>query len=368
MNAAAVVLLPVIGATVVLVTLADIFLTVLHPGSGRGPLRRPLSQGVWHAFRFVAVRLADDRRRRLLTYCGPVLVAVTIAVWPLLLILGWALIYRPALGTGLVAANGATAQTWPNAVYVSGFSLTTLGTGDVVPTTDTYRILIIVEAATGFSVVTMVITYFLSLYNAIAQRKTFAATLDHQSNRTGDSIEMVIRLAASSSQSLLTALTATGQAVEHMYQAHQSYPVLRWFHYREVRYALPRILFMALDTAALTSSALDLSHGADHEPMAVLVIDGAAQDLLRELVPLTAQQLAAASEEAAARTRFTAAVAAFQQAGLTARDDRFAIEKYLRLRRVWEHRLRMLTQSMLYDWTDIQPVPDREQRASRPAG
>jgi hypothetical protein len=207
----------------------------------------------------------------------------------------------------------------------------------------------------------------LSLYNAIAQRKTFGATLDHQSDRTADSIEMVIRLAAADTRSLLTALTATGQAVEQMFQAHQSYPVLRWFHYCEVRYAMPRILFVALDAAALTSSALDLSHGADHEPMAVVLVDGAAQDLLRDLLPRTAPQPAAPPQEAAARTRFAAAVTAFRQAGLPVRDDHIAVEKYLRRRAAWEHRLRTLTQSMLYDWADIQPVPHHEQRETRPA-
>jgi hypothetical protein len=67
------VLLRLAGTGVLLVTLADIFFTVLFPATGHGPLRRPLSYLVWHAFRGPARTLRGRRRRDLLAYAGPTL-------------------------------------------------------------------------------------------------------------------------------------------------------------------------------------------------------------------------------------------------------------------------------------------------------
>lgn len=351
------------GALVVVVTLADVFLTVLFPASGHGPLRKPLSRSIWWCFRTVGRRLSGQRSRAFLTYCGPVLVVLSIAVWPLLLVVGWAMIYLPTLGTGLVASSGETVRTWVNALYVSGWSLTTLGTGDIVPTSGLYRMLMVVEAATGFSVVTMVVTYFLSVYSAITQRKTFAAALHHRTGRTGDSVRLITGLASQGDvSSVIGELSSTGSELQHMFQTHESYPVLRWFHFRQVRYASPRILLTALDAAALAGSALDVGRGGAGDMPAVVLVDGAARDLLRDLlrdlVPETSGgRSGEPGEDEALRRRFTDAVAAFRGAGLAVREDPQAAEDYLRRRAEWEPSLRALAAAMLYEWDEVRPGP-----------
>jgi len=264
------------GAVVLAVTLADVFLTVLYPSSGRGPLRRPLTWLVWHAFTVPARRMAPDSQRRLLGYCGPTLVGVSIAAWPLMLVLGWALVFYPALGSGVVASSGPTSRDWSTAVYFSGFSLTTLGTGDVVPTTGLYRILTVVEAGTGFAVVTMVVSYFLTLYGAITQRKTFAAELHHRTHGTGDGARLVSGVAGQDGLSaVLSQLASTGSYMERLSETHRSYPVLRYFHYREPRYSLPRILLVTLDATTLVGAALaDLPRPLGDDPPALALVRG----------------------------------------------------------------------------------------------
>lgn len=351
------VLLRVAGVLVVLLTLADIFFTVLFPGSGHGPLRRPMCRLVWHAVRRLARLMTARRRRGFLAYTGPVLVALSIAVWPVLLICGWALIYYPALGTGVVASSGPTSREWFTAFYFSGFSLTTLGTGDIVPTTGLWRWVTVTEAAVGFAVVSMVITYFLSLYSAIVQRRTFGAALDHRTLRTGSSARLVVALAAQGGTSALVGqLSSTGEFLERMFQTHELYPVLRYFHYRDVRYALPRILLITLDATALLGAVLEgagrrrLSHGA-----AVALVEGAAQDLLRELVPDPFAQAPASGDEGWWRDRLAVVLKQFRAAGLDVRADAAAVEEYLRRRRTWDGPLRALAGVMLYDWAEIEP-------------
>ena len=356
------ILIQVAGVLVVLVTLVDIFFTVLFPASGHGPLRRPMTRTTWHAFRGVARRLPSTRRRGFLAYAGPVLVGLSIAMWPVLLIAGWAMIYYPALGTGVVASGRPMSRDWGTAFYFSGFSLTTLGTGDVVPAGALWRWVCVTEAAVGFAVVTMVITYFLSLYSAIVQRKTFAAGLDHRTQGRGDSAQLVIALAVQGGSSALVGqLSTMGEFLERTFQTHQSYPVLRYFHYRQIRYALPRILLLTLDAATLLPATLEgedrrkLSDGA-----AVALVYGAAQDLLHELVPKAFLGGSPADDENEWQARLAVEVERFRAAGLKVRSDADAVGEYVERRRTWDGPLRALAAEMLYDWGEIETQPGHD--------
>lgn len=52
-------------------------------------------------------------------------------------------------------------------------------------------------------------------------------------------------------------LASLGSFMLGVLQTHQAYPVLRYFHFREVYYALPRLIFVALDAATLICAATD---------------------------------------------------------------------------------------------------------------
>ena len=120
--------------------------------------------------------------------------AANVVVWVCVLILAFACIYWPALGTAIRTSHGPTRTTFSTALYVSGYALTTMGSGGVLPQTGPYRLILVLEAAIGFSTVTMVVTYFLSLYNALVQRNTFALSLQHRSANTADAAELIARL------------------------------------------------------------------------------------------------------------------------------------------------------------------------------
>ena len=97
-----------VGAAIVLLTLLDVFFTVLFPASGHGPIRNPLASAVWRCFRLIGSMTTGQRRRNFLSYSGPVLFTITFIVWFLLLVTGWAMIYKPALGTAITASSGPT--------------------------------------------------------------------------------------------------------------------------------------------------------------------------------------------------------------------------------------------------------------------
>lgn len=346
------VVVTVLGVLLVLLVLADVFLTVLFPASGHGPLREPLSRWTWRRLVGIGGRLPPERRRRLLAYSGPVIISQTILVWLLLLILGWALVYLPALGTGIVAAQGRTDDGFATALYVSGFTVTTLGTGDVVPVDPVYRLLVVTEAAVGFSVVTLVLTYFLSTYGAVTRRRTFASQLHHQTFGTGSAAHLLAGLTDGQGRLAGRAeLAAIASHLTEMGETHTSYPVLAYFHYRHERYAIPRMLLVALEAGALVRSAIRPSSCPELLRSAVLVqLEDAAQGLLDELLEDERADGVAHGRCEEWRRRYSAAHGVLAAAGLPVTDEEDGARRYVTLRSRWDGRLRSLARTGGYDW------------------
>ena len=356
MGTGTVICLRVVGGAAVLVTLADVFFTVLFPASGHGPIRRPLSRETWRAFATLGRRLRAPIRRRFLAYSGPVQITTTILTWTTLLVVGWAMVFQPALGHGIEAARGSTDTGFDTALYYSGFALTTLGTGDVVPTTDSYRLLSVVEAALGFSVFTLVLTYFMSVYSALVSRKSFAAALHHRTFGTGVPVRLLVGL--SQGDDLPQArhqLSTLAEFLTHTSETHRSYPVLRYFHFREERYALPRVLLIALETATLVRSALsgqrydDLIHSSGAYQLAA-----AGKEALEELLPHVRPRPASCEERARWDRRFRDCAEQLRAAGVHVTPDLDAgASEYIAMREHWDAPLRALSAAMLYDWKEI---------------
>lgn len=189
-------LVQILGAVLVTVSLIDIYLTVLFPRLGSSLLSLRLGKGMWRLFRLIA-RIAPFKDEMLLAHSGPMLMIATVIIWVCLLISGFALIIWPELGSTIQSSDGWTETDFVTALYYSGFSLTTLGTGDLTPEASFQRLLIILEAAIGFSIFTLTITYLFSIYSAIIRRNTFALSLHHRSAGTADAAEILARLGAS---------------------------------------------------------------------------------------------------------------------------------------------------------------------------
>ncbi|MGN6611599.1 MAG: potassium channel family protein [Angustibacter sp.] len=352
-------LLPLGGAALVLLVIGDVFFTVLFPASGHGPIRRPLSKLTWRGFTLLARRMRHRTRRRFLAYSGPVQIAVTILVWVVLLLVGWALIYQPALRHGISAAKGPTNTDFATALYYSGFSLTTLGTGDVIASTDLYRLLTVVEAALGFSAFTMVLTYFLSIYNALVARKSFSATMHHRTFDTGEPVQLLVGLADDGElPQSRQQLAMFAEFLTHTSETHRSYPVLRYFHFRQHRYALPRLLLLALESATLMRTALegDRYRGLIRSS-AVYQLGAAGAQTLQELVPHAVPQSPTDEQIALWHRHFRASAEVLRGAGVAVTADlQQGADEYVALRARWDAPLRRLSEEMLYDWEDIEVV------------
>jgi hypothetical protein len=184
-----------------------------------------------------------------------------------------------------IASEGQTPTDFITALYYSGFSLTTLGVGDLVPKTAIYQLLTLIEAALGFSSFTITITYFLSLYNALIARNTFALSLYHRTDGTGDAAELIARLGASGElRGVQQDLSHIARDLIELLELQHSYPVLLYFRFRETYYTLPRVILLTIDTATLIKSALNADkYRSLVRSTAVVELWGGGMQILSEL-------------------------------------------------------------------------------------
>lgn len=172
MNGAATAISVLVGATLVVVALRDVFRTLWQP-AGEGGLSRWLSRVVWR----VTGRLGPSARQ----VAGPALLVLVIVVWVGLVVLGGALVYLPWLtdggfvyGSGLVPGDRAPLL---DALYLSTVVLGTLGFGDIVPSDGWLRLATATQALLGFSILTAAVSWITQVQAALARRRAAARLL-----------------------------------------------------------------------------------------------------------------------------------------------------------------------------------------------
>jgi hypothetical protein len=337
----------VLGLAIVGSALIDVFYTVLFPGSGHGPIRRNLARALRTVFR-VTNRLPSRLSGPLLSYAGPIEVTATLLSWFALLLLGWAAIYWPALGRGIAAAEGATDQSWATAVYFSGYNLTTLGLGDLVATSPAYRVLVVLEAATGFMVFTLAISYFVSVYSTLISRNTFARALHDRSRGTGRGWLVACALWEEGPVAAALHLDAMAAGLRQVAQTHSSYPVLQAFHYNHDFDALPRMLEVCLETTTLLRTTIDVRNPPRPElcGSALTEIDSAAEAIIESVGAVGSDARPTADELAAWRSHHREVTDALATAVVPVLP--YSVDDYLDARSRWDGPLRSLARALLY--------------------
>lgn len=161
-------LLRALGVLLVVAVGLDVFRTVLLP-SARGTTDRVLSGLLWRLARLAPGRLRPGARRA----SGPLSLVLTSATWYAGLLVGFALLYLPAV-EGLSYTPGVPfgAKGLAEALYLSGTALTTVGFGDVVGATTAVRALNVVEAASGLGVLTATLGYLPTIYSLVSELRT----------------------------------------------------------------------------------------------------------------------------------------------------------------------------------------------------
>jgi hypothetical protein len=142
--------------------------------------------------------------------------------------------------------------------YVSGTTLFTLGLGDVLPTTQAVRILIVAEAGTGLGFVALVIGYVPVLYTAFSTREIAVALLDARAGSPPTAGELLFRHNFNGGHHALTALLAEWEKwCAEMLETHISYPILCYYRSQHDNQSWLAALTAVLDTCALLITTIE---------------------------------------------------------------------------------------------------------------
>jgi Ion channel len=236
-------LLSLLGTALILVALRDIFDTLFHP-SGKGMLSRALPRFLWRGVRRIGVRypLAQE-------LCGPVTLLAVIASWAALLAVGWAFVFWPHLMGGFLLAPGLSSSAqggFVDALYLSLVTLTTLGYGDITPTSGWLKVLVPLEALVGFGLLTASLSWVVSLYPAFSRHRSLAhevSLVRKAESETGIGVRKMDPLAAEQMLgSLITQLIAVQTDLIH-------FPISYYFRSSKERFelstAMPCLLRLA---------------------------------------------------------------------------------------------------------------------------
>ena len=227
----------VLGAGLVLLMLVDVFRTLLYP-HGSGPVGRAIMRGFWLASRKI--------RGRGTLIAAPLAMAAVIGAWAGLAAIGWALLYLPHLSAGFVHGTGVPERgDFAEALYISLVTLSTVGFGEIVPVHPLLRLVVALQAVTGFGLLTATVTWILQTYPALNRRRALAHQLNLFREAAGPA--GVLSLDARHAAGLLESMAENVASVSiDLLAFHETY----YFREVEQRGSLPATLGYAQELAA----------------------------------------------------------------------------------------------------------------------
>lgn len=364
------VLLTIAGTGLILLVTYDVYATILHARARSGPIGETLNRTVWRSARAVAFRLPRQRRHRLLNIVGPLLLPSLIIIYLLLLITGFALIYYVRMPAQFVVEPEAANHPWIESVYFSGITLTTVGYGDISPHTTLMRLVALVESASGFALISLSVTYLITVYGALERKRAVAHSFYHQAEEGADVAGLIVHhFVEGRFYGLDATLRLATRDIQGLLESHVEHPVIHYFHPVEVYKSLPRMLFLLLETCAVIHSCLDGEEYREiHRHPVIRNLEATTHHVLFELdASLGLERRRARRNETGKEEsrrwegRYKATLRRLKDAGIkTWADEQRGLEAYRARREEWESSLHRFALYLGYDWDEI--TGDRDLR------
>lgn len=244
-----------IGLVMVFGVLRDAFETMILPRrvAGRVRVSKVFYSLTWKVWAGAGRRMgAGERREALLSTYGPISLLVLIGLWGVILITGFAFV---------LWAAGFDFPTAITGFYVSGWTFTTLGIGDLAPKTDLARLVTVAEAGIGFGFLAVVISYLPVLYQGFSRRETTISLLDELAGSPPSAGDLLRRAVAADEVHELVPLMATWEHwTAELLESHLSYQVLCYFRSQHENQSWVAALTAILDFSALWQASKTTGH------------------------------------------------------------------------------------------------------------
>lgn len=249
------VLIALLGAAVVIVTMSDVFQSIIvpRPVSGLRP-SAIVSRNSWRILTRLAQRIDNaERREDLLGLFAPGLLVTLLILWVVALILGFGAIFY-----AMRAQLHPPPTTYWGAAYYAGTSFLTLGYGDVTAATGLARALSLTAAALGLGTFAVVIAFLFSIVGAFQRREAFILALRE---RTGAPPSGVRFLTSHAQLGMLDAIPATFRDAEawmsDLMETHLAYSTLVFFRSTHDEQSWIGTVGALLDASSLIVTTID---------------------------------------------------------------------------------------------------------------
>ncbi len=240
----------ILGTLILLIILWDGFEVIILPRrvARRLRLSRLFYLSTWAICSWVARHMRPGKNReRYLSFYGPLSLLMLIIVWAGGMMAAFAMVQW---------AVGPPNMTLHESLYLSGTTFITLGMG--VPHTRMARVVVILEAGTGFGFLAMVISYLPVLYQSFAARETNILLLDARAGSPPTAAELFRRYAKGHG---LVAIDSVLKEWEiwsaNLLETYISYPVLAYFRSQHDNQSWLAALTAILDVCAVMIAGID---------------------------------------------------------------------------------------------------------------
>ncbi|WP_306058910.1 potassium channel family protein [Natronococcus wangiae] len=211
-----------IGIVVLVAVIVDIIWTTLWVDGGSGPLSGRLTTGVWRG-----LRVSSGDHPKVLSIAGPLILVLTLAMWIGLIWIGWTFLFAGD-ETALVSTQTGAHADWTGRLYYVAYTMFTNGNGDYSPATGTWEIASSFTTATGMALVTLGVSYILTVLGAVSEKRAFANSV----TGLGERSEAFVRAGWTDEEfrGLDLPVESLASDLSHLADQHKAYPILHYYH------------------------------------------------------------------------------------------------------------------------------------------
>jgi hypothetical protein len=248
----------VIGAALVLLTMNDVFQSVIVPRAVGRHFRMSFyawrwAWKIWPALAWKAAGGSDERREDFLAVFAPGMLIGLLVMWGTLLVLGYG-----AILWGLRGGLAPAIHSYGPAAYFAGTSLTTIGFGDVVGRSAGTRFFSIVAGATGLAFFAILTAYLFALFASFQARETFVVMLGARTGTPPSGVDLLAIAGYTRTTDDLDPLMLDGQRwTAQVMESHLAYTVLAYFRSSHDYQSWVGTLGTLLDAATLMMTTID---------------------------------------------------------------------------------------------------------------
>jgi hypothetical protein len=244
------------GAVIVLVTVYDVFQSVVmpRPAVGRVRLSFTLIRVGWRAWRKVAERPGKlQTRETALAAFAPMMLVALLVLWGFSLVLGFALIF-----SGLHDGLQPQPDSFGTTLYFSAGRMLAFPVAGIEATGVATRTFAAIEAASGFGLFALVISLLFSLFSSFQRRETAVVALDALAGAPPSGVQLLETCAKDAMpEKLIGTFDEWRLWTVDVIESHLSYPLLFYFRSSHDNEAWANSFGAVMDAATLVLSTVD---------------------------------------------------------------------------------------------------------------